>query len=495
MSKHKQMVYDMKGMHIGSVDVLEYSNEGTWKCKCKCGKIINVKGFNLRRAFQNNSNYMCEECRSHYRLDDLTGQMIGNWHIIKYLGNQMYECECSCSNHTVKAVSSKSLKRGKSLSCGCLSRNLMIKAKYKNNGDITNGIRNKRTDEQILASSSPEQLRNFILTNFNEYPTIKELSYRLNIGTCMTARKIHKFNLERYIDYNSGRSSKEKEIRDFIYTIYNGEIQIKNKSILSNNKELDICIPDKNIAIEFNGTYWHSSIYKDEKYHQNKSLECKEKGIRLIHIFEYEWDNKELQEKLKQYIKNIICNDKYIIYARETSVNDIFNKDSVLEFLNTNHLQGYSYSDINIGLTYKDNLIALMTFGKPRFNNCYQYELIRMAFKSDVNIVGGSEKLFAYFIKKYNPDSIISYCNISKFTGEVYNKLGFTLNNISSPGYVWVGKDDVLSRYQTQKHKLVKLGYGTSEQTEDEIMESHNYLKVYDSGNYVYTFDKKSLNR
>jgi len=307
----------------------------------------------------------------------------------------------------------------------------MIKAKYENNGDTTNGIRNKRTDEQILASSSPEQLRNFILTNFNEYPTIKELSYKLNIGTCMTARKIHKFNLERYIDYNSGRSNAEKEVRDFIYTIYNGEIQIKNRSILSNNKEIDIYIPEKKIAIEFNGTYWHSSIYKDEKYHQNKSLECNEKGIRLIHIFEYEWNNKGLQEKLKQYLKNIICNDKYIIYARETSVNDIINKDSVLEFLNTNHLQGYFYSDINIGLTYKDNLIALMTFGKPRFNNYYQYELIRMAFKNGVNIVGGSEKLFAYFIKKYNPDSIISYCNISKFTGNVYNKLGFTLNNIS----------------------------------------------------------------
>mgnify|MGYP007037140579 CR=1 FL=1 len=70
-----------------------------------------------------------------------------------------------------------------------------------------------------------------------------------------------------------------------------------------------------------------------------------------------------------------------------------------------------------------------MTFGKPRYNKNYEYELIR--YCSSKNIVGGAEKLFNYFIKTYNPKSIISYCDWSKFNGDVYLKLGFIYKSYS----------------------------------------------------------------
>jgi hypothetical protein len=96
--------------------------------------------------------------------------------------------------------------------------------------------------------------------------------------------------------------------------------------------------------------------------------------------------------------------------------------------------------------------------------------------------------MFSYFLKQYNPTSIITYSDISKFTGNCYTKIGFKPiqpNPITEPNYVWVSadKNTVLSRYQTQKQRLIDEGLGTEDQTEDNIMSMLNFLKVYDSGN------------
>ena len=70
-------------------------------------------------------------------------------------------------------------------------------------------------------------------------------------------------------------------------------------------KELDVYIPELNLAIEYNGTYYHSvefnSKFKD--YHQKKYNICKEHSINLIHIFEFENLNK-WKKKIANYLKN-----------------------------------------------------------------------------------------------------------------------------------------------------------------------------------------------
>ena len=81
--------------------------------------------------------------------------------------------------------------------------------------------------------------------------------------------------------------------------------------------------------------------------------------------------------------------------------------------------------------------------------------------------------------------SIITYSDITKFTGNTYPKLGFKVECILDPNYVWVNPNnfEVFTRYQTMKHKLVESGLGDESQTEDSIMEGLGFLKVYDCGN------------
>jgi len=103
-------------------------------------------------------------------------------------------------------------------------------------------------------------------------------------------------------------------------------------------------------------------------------------------------------------------------------------------------------------------------------------------------VVGGTERMFKYFTSKYDPQSIITYVNISKFTGNIYPKIGFKLSEkkaITEPNYVWVNliTDEVLTRYQAQKHRLLSSGYGKPEQTEEEIMTEMGFVKIHDCGN------------
>lgn len=71
-----------------------------------------------------------------------------------------------------------------------------------------------------------------------------------------------------------------------------------------------------------------------------------------------------------------------------------------------------------------------------------------ISIRKKYQVIGGASKLFSYFIKNYSPSSIISYCNLSKMSGNVYEKLGFNLKEISNPNYVWVKGNSILIRYQ-----------------------------------------------
>lgn len=262
----------------------------------------------------------------------------------------------------------------------------------------------------------------------------------------------------------------------------------KDRTVL-NGKELDIYIPDKHLAVEVNGNYWHSTIFKEPSYHQNKTLACLNKGILLISIFEYEWNDLDTRHKILKMLENKLKPCTKTIYARNTEVKCV-DKETSEKFLKQYHLQGYAPAIISLGLFDKDELIGIMTFGTPRFNNNYQYEIVRLAYKDNIVCVGGTEKLFSNFINIYKPESIISYCNISKFSGNTYKKLGMKEEYVSKPNYIWFRQSDntLLHRYQTTKAQLLKLGLGDETETEDDIMYQQGFLKIYDSGNKVFTW-------
>ena len=265
---------------------------------------------------------------------------------------------------------------------------------------------------------------------------------------------------------------------------------IRNDRSIISPKELDFYIPSKSIAIELNGNWSHSTTSYGKftpvspSYHLNKLKLCENKNIRLIHLYEYEFQH---ISRIKNYLKDILDVDITKIYARKCNIKSL-KSDECKEFLNTYHIQGYKNASVNLGLFYDNELISLMSFSKPRFNKKVEWELIRFVNRSGIRIVGGASKLFKYFIRNYNPNSIISYSNRDKFTGDIYNVLGFDLDSYSPPNYVWVKDNIVYTRYQCQKHKLSKLlgDNFDSSLSESDNMCNNYFNKIYDCGNAVY---------
>lgn len=241
--------------------------------------------------------------------------------------------------------------------------------------------------------------------------------------------------------------------------------------------------------IEINPSSTHNSLWGwkghgkplEKDYHYKKSLIAKKYGFRCIHIFD--WDD-------LQKIIDMIKPKSNVIYAKKCVVKKISERDAN-DFLIINHLQGKCLGNIlNYGLFYNDQLIEVMTFGKPRYNKKYDYELLRLCSKSGYIVVGGTEKLYASF-KKDNADmSVISYCDSAKFSGEIYKKLGFKLQTPGSPGLHWIHPytkkhitDNLLRQRGFDQLFNTTFGKGTSN---TQLMIEHGFVPVYDCGQQTW---------
>ena len=481
---------NITGQQFGEWKVLERVGSGKYKCRCSCGNVKTV----YRKLLVSGQSKSCG-CRRSENIfityknknKELIGKQFGEWTVIDYAGNRKMKCKCSCG--TVKEVYKQALLQHVTLSCGCKQLKHSLITNLKIHGDITGARHNSPRQLWQIQTLYNRDMFIQLIDEYESKPTIAQLALKLDITEAHTLRVVHKFELEDYVDIRPASSRYENEIVEYIKLIdkHNYKILTNTRSVIE-PYELDIYIPEKKLAIEFNGDYWHSAVKRDKYYHQQKTLACNKKDIRLIHIFEHEWLDKDKQNKIKNILYDIICGTKNI-YARNTLV-ELASIQEVKQFENEYHLQGYAPSKVNIKIVFNNEIIGLMTFGKPRFTKDYEYELIRLCYKSGVSVIGGSEKMVKYFIRRYKPQSIISYCDIAKFTGSTYTKMGFTTSEdmITEPNYIWINisKKDVLSRYQTQKHKLLEKGLGTPDQTEDEIMSNLGYLKIYDSGNLKF---------
>ena len=105
-------------------------------------------------------------------------------------------------------------------------------------------------------------------------------------------------------------STAEDEIYEFIrHDLGIDGVRKRDRKILD-GCELDLYIPSRQVAIEYNGLRWHSSAFgKDENYHLNKTRQCAEKGISLVHIFEDEWltDKDQVKRNLQQLLSDNVC--------------------------------------------------------------------------------------------------------------------------------------------------------------------------------------------
>ena len=163
-------------------------------------------------------------------------------------------------------------------------------------------------------------------------------------------------------------------------------------------------------------------------------------------------------------------------------------------FLNNNHIQGFMGSKIKIGLFYNNELVSLMTFGNLRKSMGQKklegsYEMLRFCNKLNINVIGGASKLFKYFIRNYNPIEVISYADRSWSKGNLYEKLGFSMEYKTKPNYYYIINGVREYRFNYRKDILVKQGFNENK-TEHQIMLERKIYRIYNTGNYKFEIIK-----
>ena len=247
-----------------------------------------------------------------------------------------------------------------------------------------------------------------------------------------------------------------------------------------------------NTLIEINPTATHNTHFNpygknriDTNYHKNKSNLALCNGYNVIHVFD--WDD---IDKVVQLLR-----ERETVYARKCEVR-LVNEVDANKYLDTYHLQGTCRGQkFRLGLYYDNKLVSLMTFGKSRFNKNCEYELLR--YCSHYSVIGGAKKLFKYFVDNYKPNSIVSYCDTSKFSGKVYDILGFKYVKTNSPRKHWYSRKE--KRHITDGlllsqgyDRLFKENHGKGTSNEELIL-ARGYLPVYDCGQSTYIWRSNNV--
>lgn len=262
---------------------------------------------------------------------------------------------------------------------------------------------------------------------------------------------------------------------------------------LLNGQELDLFDRNVGVAVEYCGLYWHnenSPQPRNKEYHYKKYLRCREKGVTLITLFEDEWHHH--REKCQNVMRSLLGRFDARIYARCCKLEPV-DKKTFLNFCNKFHLQGASRgSQSRFGLYSNDELVGVLSLGRHHRQTSEPDSIIldRLCFKPGLQVVGGASRLFKHardWAKESGYSKIITWSDNRWSPGQVYERLGFSLETELSPdyGYVFLPKKQRLSK-QSQKKSAVDC---PPDKTELEWATERGLYRIWDCGKKRWRFD------
>ncbi|MEM4379313.1 MAG: NUMOD3 domain-containing DNA-binding protein [Thermoplasmatales archaeon] len=284
---------------------------------------------------------------------------------------------------------------------------------------------------------------------------------------------------EHYIsDCQKFKSKAEKELTK-IFEAWGLTSQKRRKDGI----EIDVFVPEKKFGIEMNGCYFHSELFRDRTYHLKKTEYCDLNQIKLIQIFDHEWEGRKSQ--ILSFLKSSLNLNEIKINGRECEVVNV-NRIEANEFLDKFHIQGKCSAKIYLGLKYKDELVSVAAFGYHHRNN-NTWVLKRFAGKQNVTVSGGLSKICKYASQLIQAD-IITWCDRRWSNGNGYLKSGWVPESIIPPDYFYIKNGRFFCSKQSRRKKIVNTPNGM---TEREHAKLDGLLRVYDCGKIRFIYKYK----
>lgn len=294
-------------------------------------------------------------------------------------------------------------------------------------------------------------------------------------------------------------SKEEREVYEWIKGLCpNVEQSVRDIEGVS---EIDILVRDRGVGIEFNGHFWHSaqklsapdprtgkprmSYSEAKRYHYEKTFWAERAGIRLIHIWDYEWADARKRRVLENIVLGALGMLPERYFARKTTCRHYENGcarwKELDQFFAENNIQG-NRGGSDVFTLEDDNGRILMAykFGRPsggRAKVLYEYEMVRGASAHGVQVVGGASKLWKHAMATLKPNSVVYYIDYNYFDGRSVEKLGGKFLG-SQPGVknYWV-KNGVVKNREPRRHREIK-----------QAIDSGEVLELWNAGTKTYVF-------
>lgn len=350
--------------------------------------------------------------------------------------------------------------------------------------------RDKRKIEKYgrLIDHTQEHISEESLTLLNNKEELSRLYHTLGFHRAVAdVLGVHQSSVQRACSKlgipsieNHTVSLMEVELREFVYSIVGKENVQTNVNLFGRNN-FDIFIPSKNLAIEFNGVYWHSDKFKEINYHQNKSKICMENGVLLVHVWEDDWKSQRKQTIIKNKIKSKLGLGERV-YARKCEIVELSYEDAH-RFLDQTHIQGKTTASVWLGLKHEGEIVSCL--GLKRMKTDGHWDLVR--YSTSKAVVGGFSKLLKRFKTENEWKEIITYAHLDYSHGNLYDVAGFDNEGFTVAGMWYLKGDTRYRRELFMKHKLKDILEGFDDSlTEYENMKNHGFSRIYDAGSIKY---------
>lgn len=311
----------------------------------------------------------------------------------------------------------------------------------------------------------------------NKTKSLHEISTELKVYALTVRNYFRKHGIELTHHF---RSSGEDSVASFLKEIGITDFQRNIRGVIG-RAELDIYIPDKQIAIEYHGVYWHSENVsrRNRTRHFKLWRKCEERNIRLYQIYEHEWLHPQ-----KNLIWRSILAESFgigdLIYAEQCEVVEL-DSNSAKEFFDENHLQGYFKANIHLGLIHNNQLASVMSLW--RGNNTS--EIVRYCSACDLRVIGGASRLLAFFCENWTFNQIIAPSD-NRYSNQMdYEELGFQAENIIRPQYVYVHnssyEEKSISDFRNNNLRRSIKDYDAALSLYENLQRS-NWLRLWDAG-------------
>lgn len=346
----------------------------------------------------------------------------------------------------------------------------------------SNGRKNSATYDHRQAGKrlTEEQVKErvdelgYTLISQDGYRSRKFSALQISCKKCNSVRSktlMHLENIPNCPVCKPRQSKPQIEIFNFVSTISPDAIMEDRKLIAP--KELDILVPSKKFAIEFNGLHWHSDKYISKTHHSDKTAAASALGYRLFHIFEDEWRDK--QPIVESIIRNRLGASLRSVGARKCRIAQVTSQ-ARRDFFDTNHLDGDAKATIAFGLELEGELLACLSLRRP-FHKKWsdRLEVARFACALNTQIPGALSRLTKSaqsHAKSSGKTGLLSYVDMRLGDGAGYLASGWQELYDTTNAFWWTDNFDRYNRFMIRADKEKSI-------TQNQLSEGLGYSKIW----------------